>query len=576
MTDAVGVRAYQTRIAITRTSGSGTVSVTCPGGVSIDSGRSDYIFFGQLNAFPTTNCGERKAASALLSGGVTVGGSPAYLSTYSLTVSPDAAPGSTFEIEVLPLNGSNGSQLASSTNDPIPFGVSSACVLTISSPTLTFHAPGSTLCTPAQASFEVTLEVSALNDAINGVQALFNYDPNKLLLSSITPGDGAGSPWDSAAPVHFNDSNGSVIYALTLIGSQSMSDAVVATLHFNAISSGSTFVEFDAPSPPFETKLTRAVDSLTITPITINSGTIQIAASPTPTITADPGETVCAGTPVTLDAGAGYASYLWSPGGEITQTIEVTSSGTYSVTVTDGSGCTGSDDITITVNANPTVTIMASSEEINCAGTPVILDAGPGYASYLWSPGGATTQTIQALVPGLYSVTVTNANGCSATDDITIVGSNALSCTITTNSSVCQGSTYNVASVADAGAGATYIWAISGGAIQSGQGTSSIVYSATSLGPVVLFVSISTPSQCFCLGSTQASVIPSRCGDMNNDGLRDGRDIQPFTNAILNPGSLSPGDFCAADMDHDGELEMTDDLALFVNCLLTQSCSCVP
>ena len=44
---------------------------------------------------------------------------------------------------------------------------------------------------------------------------------------------------------------------------------------------------------------------------------------------------------MTLDAGAGYASYLWSPGGATTQTIAVTTSGSYTVTVTDGNGCTG-------------------------------------------------------------------------------------------------------------------------------------------------------------------------------------------------------------------------------------------
>lgn len=126
--DTMNVRGYQTTIAITRTAGSGTVSVVCPGGVTINQSRPDYIFFGLGTNFPATNCANRRAASALQSGSATVNAS-AYLATYALTVSPDATPGSTFEISI---QTSPGSALTNASNVAIPFTVAPACTLTIS------------------------------------------------------------------------------------------------------------------------------------------------------------------------------------------------------------------------------------------------------------------------------------------------------------------------------------------------------------------------------------------------------------------------------------------------------------
>ncbi|MEM7373390.1 MAG: hypothetical protein AAF587_32490, partial [Bacteroidota bacterium] len=131
----------------------------------------------------------------------------------------------------------------------------------------------------------------------------------------------------------------------------------------------------------------------------------------------------CEGSNTTLDAGSGFASYLWSPGGETTQTISATA-GTYSVTVTDANGCSGtSSDVIVTENANPIPVISGSTTYCASAGSTT-LDAGSGFTSYLWSPGGETTQTISATA-GTYSVTVTDANGCSGTSADVVVTENA-------------------------------------------------------------------------------------------------------------------------------------------------------
>ncbi len=117
---------------------------------------------------------------------------------------------------------------------------------------------------------------------------------------------------------------------------------------------------------------------------------------------------VCAGSPVNMDAGAGFASYNWH-NGTVTQTYISNDSGAFSVTVTDSLGCSGSDTMNISYT-NPSPPVFANDTSI-CFLDTVVFDAGPG-ATYLWN-NGSTTQTINAWWPGIYSVTVTDAGGCS-------------------------------------------------------------------------------------------------------------------------------------------------------------------
>jgi len=128
---------------------------------------------------------------------------------------------------------------------------------------------------------------------------------------------------------------------------------------------------------------------------------------------------VCVGDPpVTLDAGSGFvapATYAWSTS-ESTQTINVTTPGTYTVTVTDGNGCMGLGSVELRVFANPTTTITATPSATVCAGTTVTLDGGAGFASYSWDTG-ATTRTIDVTASGTYCVTVTDANSCDSTQE---------------------------------------------------------------------------------------------------------------------------------------------------------------
>ncbi|MFM7768865.1 MAG: HYR domain-containing protein, partial [Bacteroidota bacterium] len=147
---------------------------------------------------------------------------------------------------------------------------------------------------------------------------------------------------------------------------------------------------------------------------------------------------VCQGATATLTAPAGYSSYQWSTGAT-TQTINPNTAGTYTVTVTNANGCTGSASQAVTVNANPTPSITGNSSV--CQGSTTAWSATAGFSSYAWNTG-ATTSSINVGTAGTYTVTVTNASGCTG------IASKSLSVNPTSSSSItvnrCPGTSYTL------------------------------------------------------------------------------------------------------------------------------------
>jgi uncharacterized repeat protein (TIGR03803 family) len=137
------------------------------------------------------------------------------------------------------------------------------------------------------------------------------------------------------------------------------------------------------------------------------------ALPPTPIITTSGASTFCEGDSVILTASAGN-SYLWS-NGKTTQSNTITTSGNYSVKITNANGCSAtSSATTVTVNAlPPTPTITAS-------GAILTSSAASGNQWYLNSViiVGATAKSYTATKNGNYSVVVTNAQSCSASSAI--------------------------------------------------------------------------------------------------------------------------------------------------------------
>lgn len=130
---------------------------------------------------------------------------------------------------------------------------------------------------------------------------------------------------------------------------------------------------------------------------------------------------ICTGVLATIDAGAGYVSYLWSYNGETTRTVQVPP-GTYSVTVTSTDGCTA--EATTTIVEQPFVPTITGDQFICPASASTTLDASGGgpHMSYQWSAnaGSATTPTVVVNMPGTYTVTVTDVSGCTGNAAFTV------------------------------------------------------------------------------------------------------------------------------------------------------------
>jgi hypothetical protein len=128
----------------------------------------------------------------------------------------------------------------------------------------------------------------------------------------------------------------------------------------------------------------------------------------------DPG-----GETVVLDAGIqpNAGTYLWDDGVTTSQVRAVHQNGNYSVEVTNEYGCSKEDDINVIFRHNPMVNL--GNDTSVCNGVSLKLNAGTDGIEYFWSTG-QTSQTINVTNPGTYNVFVTNSQGCTKTDTITI------------------------------------------------------------------------------------------------------------------------------------------------------------
>lgn len=159
----------------------------------------------------------------------------------------------------------------------------------------------------------------------------------------------------------------------------------------------------------------------------------------------------CAGETAALQAGAGFDSYIWSTG-SAQPSITVGSGGVYSVTATDANGCNTSDSFSVTENPLPVVNIGGSTSY--CIGGSTTLNGGAQYASYNWSDG-STAPTLQVNQPGLYGLTVTDANGCVGSAEVQVAEDIELNPAISGPLAFCPGASTTL----DAGAGfQTYQW----------------------------------------------------------------------------------------------------------------------
>ena len=196
-------------------------------------------------------------------------------------------------------------------------------------------------------------------------------------------------------------------------------------------------------------------------------------------------DAVCAGNngsaTATVTGGTGNVTYAWS-NGATGATINNLAPGNYSVTATDGNQCTDISSFTIGQSGS-NLSVTATATNSNCTannGTAVAsANGGTGTISYTWS-NGDTGSNISNLAPGSYTVTATDANGCSGTASVQVnqIGSN-MQVSTSTNDASCGASDGSATATAFGGTGnILYNWN-NGGTGQTITGLAAGTYTVT-------------------------------------------------------------------------------------------------
>lgn len=181
--------------------------------------------------------------------------------------------------------------------------------------------------------------------------------------------------------------------------------------------SPSTGLSSSTVSNPIATPTSTTTYTVTVTDANgcVGNNMINITVNPLPNINAGADQVICSGDGFTPNA-TGGVSYTWDNGANQGTTIYPSTTTNYTVIGTDMNGCQGTDNLV--VNVSPAIFLSDVVTSVSCNGgadgTITITPSG-GIApyTYSWMPNPATTQFINNLIAGTYTVTVTDANGCT-------------------------------------------------------------------------------------------------------------------------------------------------------------------
>jgi gliding motility-associated-like protein len=192
------------------------------------------------------------------------------------------------------------------------------------------------------------------------------------------------------------------------------------------------------------------------------SAIATLSVNPNPTVTVNTA-TICMGQQTATLTANGASTYTWTPGTGLSATTGAVVNGNpvstqaYTVSGTDGNGCTGNATTTITVNSLPTITTNSATI---CAGQQTATLTANGAVTYSWIPGTGLSSTTASVVTGTpgstqnYTLVGMDANGC-LNGTITTIAVNPLP-TVTVNSAtICLGQ--QTATLTANGA-STYSW----------------------------------------------------------------------------------------------------------------------
>ena len=232
---------------------------------------------------------------------------------------------------------------------------------------------------------------------------------------------------------------------LTIIDAQTTTitgDDIICLGDFSTLDAGAGFIGYDWGGGNTDQTLSAALTgTYTVTVTDVNGCTstdefgLQVITPSLPDISGS--LTFCLDGFTTLSGDPGL-QYLWLPNSETTQDITVSSPGNYSLIVTDSNGCTSSNTVSVTESTE--LEPIINGGPVFCADEDVQISVGAGFSTYIWSPNGENGSDITVNTAGTYSVTVTDASGCTGSSTLMITESNLPGPEITGDLLFCPGS----------------------------------------------------------------------------------------------------------------------------------------
>ncbi|MBK9287779.1 MAG: gliding motility-associated C-terminal domain-containing protein [Flavobacteriales bacterium] len=226
------------------------------------------------------------------------------------------------------------------------------------------------------------------------------------------------------------------------------------------------------------------------------SDTVNVAIVPLPVVSLGNDTTLCPGDAVLLDATTVGATYLWN-NMAVAPTLNA-GPGSWSVMVTVN-GCSSTDVVSIGTHTPPTISL--GNDTTLCPGATLLLNATIPGGSYLWQ-NGSTASSFLLNSGGNFTVTVTDANTCSASDAITVTYATPVAVDLGNDTTICLGTTLILDATV---AGASYAW-------NTGAFTPTLSVSTTGVYSVSVM-----QGNCTVSDAIQVSTAVSPVVDLGND-----------------------------------------------------------